>query len=105
MSPGSSMNRANANCLSAGTQGKMLRSKLARVSGDAALAHAARAVLELRSGHVLTDAEWARARATLIESVTILRGWEQNAGSNDSVPGAATGARDISAVLITSQEA
>ena len=42
---------------------------------------AARAALELRVGHSLTDAEWADARARLLEFVSILRAWER-----ESVP-------------------
>jgi hypothetical protein len=38
---------------------------------------AARAALELRVGHSLTDAEWADARARLVEFVSILRAWER----------------------------
>jgi hypothetical protein len=38
---------------------------------------AGRAALELRVGRALTDAEWAAARARLVEFVSILRGWEQ----------------------------
>jgi hypothetical protein len=59
---------------------------------SAALEHAARAVLELRSGRTLTDTEWGRASATLIKFVTILRSWEQNAGAIDSAPGEAQAA-------------
>lgn len=42
---------------------------------------AARAALELRVGRSLTDAEWADARARLVEFVNILRAWER-----ESVP-------------------
>jgi hypothetical protein len=38
---------------------------------------AARAALELRVGHSLTDAEWATARARLVEFVSILRAWDR----------------------------
>lgn len=38
---------------------------------------AARAALELHVGRSLTDAEWADARARLVEFVSILRGWER----------------------------
>ena len=48
------------------------------------LASVARAAVDLRVGRVLTDAEWARARATLIEFVTLMRKWEQAAAANDS---------------------
>ena len=37
----------------------------------------ARAALELRAGRCLTDAEWAAARARLLEFGTILRSWER----------------------------
>lgn len=37
---------------------------------------AARAAIELRAGRALTDAEWAAARARLLEFAGILRGWE-----------------------------
>ena len=42
---------------------------------------AARAALELRVGHSLTDAEWADARARLVEFISILRDWDR-----ESVP-------------------
>lgn len=38
---------------------------------------AARAALELRVGRTLTDAEWAAARARLLEFVGILRVWDR----------------------------
>ena len=38
---------------------------------------AARAALELRVGHSLTDADWADARARLVEFVSILRAWDR----------------------------
>ena len=38
---------------------------------------AARAALELRVGHSLTEAEWAAARARLVEFVSILRAWDR----------------------------
>jgi hypothetical protein len=37
---------------------------------------AARAALELRAGCGLTDAEWAAARARLLEFAGILRDWD-----------------------------
>ncbi len=40
---------------------------------------AARTSLEFRAGRSFTDGEWARARARLLELVTLLRDWEQNA--------------------------
>jgi hypothetical protein len=48
--------------------------------------NAARAALDHRNGRALTDTEWEGARASLIEFVTMLRSWEQNAGTNDAVP-------------------
>jgi hypothetical protein len=38
---------------------------------------AARAALELRAGCGLTDAEWAAARARLLEFAGILRDWDR----------------------------
>ncbi len=40
------------------------------------LESAARLSIEMRAGRSLTDLEWARARARLLELVTILRAWE-----------------------------
>ena len=57
------------------------------LGGESGALEHARAAVELRSGRTLTDREWARARARLIEFVTILSRWEQNAGAKDSVPG------------------
>lgn len=37
----------------------------------------ARAALELRAGRTLTDAEWALARARLLEFAGILRIWDR----------------------------
>ena len=37
----------------------------------------ARAALELRAGRTLTDAEWAAARARLLEFAGILRIWDR----------------------------
>ena len=38
---------------------------------------AARAAIELRAGRALTDAEWAAARARLLEFAGILRDWDR----------------------------
>jgi hypothetical protein len=38
---------------------------------------AARAALELRVGHSLTDAEWVAMRARLVELTSILRAWDR----------------------------
>ena len=38
---------------------------------------AARAAIELRVGHSLTDVEWAATRARLADFVSILRAWER----------------------------
>ena len=54
--------------------------------GGKGLANAARAALDRCVGRALTDTEWERARASLIEYVIILRSWEQKAGTNDYVP-------------------
>jgi hypothetical protein len=43
------------------------------------LEDAARMALDSQGERTLTDAEWANARGKLLEFVTILRGWEQNA--------------------------
>jgi hypothetical protein len=37
----------------------------------------ARAAIELRAGHSLTDAEWTAVRARLVEFVSILRVWDR----------------------------
>ncbi len=42
---------------------------------------AARAALELRVGHILTDPEWAAEQAKLVDFANILRAW-----SRESVP-------------------
>ena len=54
--------------------------------GGKGFANAARAALDRCVGRALTDTEWERARASLIEYVIILRSWEQKAGTNDYVP-------------------
>ena len=54
--------------------------------GRKALAIAARAVLDVRLGRALTDTEWDRAKARLIDFVALVRCWEQPGGINDSVP-------------------
>jgi hypothetical protein len=51
------------------------------------LAKQARAALERRLGHAMTDTEWERARTTLIEFVIILRDWEQKEGAREAVQG------------------
>jgi hypothetical protein len=38
---------------------------------------AARSAIELRAGRALTDAEWAAARARLLEFAGILRTWDR----------------------------
>jgi hypothetical protein len=53
--------------------------------GRKSLENTARAALDLRGGRALTDAEWARARTSLIEFVTILRRWEAHVEAADSV--------------------
>jgi hypothetical protein len=45
---------------------------------------AARKSLDLRVGRSFTDGEWARARARLLEFVTLLRNWEQDAKTRPS---------------------
>ncbi len=42
---------------------------------------AAREALSTRTGRVLTDTEWARARTRLLEFVTILRVWNEKANT------------------------
>ena len=49
------------------------RNPRCRTQGEAA----ARAALELRVGHSLTDAEWAAMRARLVEFTSILRAWDR----------------------------
>lgn len=39
----------------------------------------ARAAVDLRAGRALSDVEWVRARAKLLEFVTILRRWDRQA--------------------------
>lgn len=48
--------------------------------------NAARAAIEIRAGHALTEVEWTRVRARLIEFVAILRSWEHEVGIHDFVP-------------------
>jgi hypothetical protein len=45
---------------------------------------AARTSLDLQVGRSFTEAEWARARARLLEFVIRLRDWEQNAKTSSS---------------------
>jgi hypothetical protein len=51
--------------------------------------NAARAALDLRVGRVLSNTEWAHARSTLMQFVTILRNWERNAEAIQGQPLAA----------------
>ena len=51
------------------------------VQGD--LENAARLTIDLHAGRVLSDPEWARARATILDFVAILRRWEQEARTNE----------------------
>jgi hypothetical protein len=46
---------------------------------SAARLESARAAIELRAGRNLTNVEWARASARLLEFVSILRAWKQQA--------------------------
>jgi hypothetical protein len=42
----------------------------------------ARAALELRAGHTLTDTEWSAARARLLELMGILRAWDRTTSAS-----------------------
>jgi hypothetical protein len=44
----------------------------------------ARATIESLAGRNLSDVEWARVRARLLEFVTILRGWEEKVNMPES---------------------
>jgi len=44
----------------------------------------ARATVESLAGRTLSEVEWARVRARLLEFVTILRGWKVKANTPDS---------------------
>ena len=44
---------------------------------------AARMAVDARAGRVLTDAEWAKAKARLVEFVAILRSWDGEASGED----------------------
>lgn len=48
------------------------------------LEDAARATLDSLAGRCLTDAEWMRARAKLVEFMSILRTWDQQAKTSNS---------------------
>jgi hypothetical protein len=50
----------------------------------------ARAALELLAGRTLSDLEWGRLRARLLEFVSILRGWgAENTAGESALPKAA----------------
>ena len=44
----------------------------------------ARAAVEARAGRTLGDAEWGRARARLLDFVSILRAWHREATASES---------------------
>jgi hypothetical protein len=48
---------------------------------------AARDTLNLHIGRATTDAEWTRARARLVEFVTVLRSWDLPVGADESEAG------------------
>jgi hypothetical protein len=50
-----------------------------RDENSTGLEHAARAALSSGLGRDLTDVEWRRARARVLEFVTILRAWDRKA--------------------------
>jgi hypothetical protein len=50
-------------------------------------AKAARATLDLRFGHAISDEEWERARARLLEFATILRSWDLPVETDESEVG------------------
>jgi hypothetical protein len=54
-----------------------------RSDGPGHLENAARAELQLRAGRVFSDGEWARARANLLEFVTILREWDDQSKTRE----------------------
>lgn len=47
----------------------------------------ARDTLDITIGRATTDAEWARARVRLLEFVTVLRGWDLPAQTDESEVG------------------
>lgn len=53
----------------------------------AGMENAARDALDLHLGHAITDAEWARTRAKLLEFVSILRSWDRPAETDESEGG------------------
>jgi hypothetical protein len=56
-----------------------------RQSGPAAQKeNAARAALETQVGHTLSDLEWGRARARLVEFASLLRAWHLGAATPES---------------------
>jgi Protein of unknown function (Hypoth_ymh) len=57
-----------------------VRSKATRLNGDVSPAgreETARSAIEARTGRPLSDAEWSRAGARLLEFATILRAWDE----------------------------
>ena len=48
---------------------------------------AARTALESLTGRALTEEDWVRERARLLEFVTILRAWDQQAKTSQSKAG------------------
>jgi len=67
-----------------------LKRKLADEAGERSETHpqsaedTARATVESVAGRNLSEVEWARLRARLLEFLTILRGWEAKANRSDS---------------------
>jgi hypothetical protein len=47
---------------------------------------AARAAIEARAGHPISDLEWGRVRARLLEFASVLRVWHQESQAGESEP-------------------
>jgi hypothetical protein len=52
-------------------------------SGASALEAAARAVVNIRVGRILSNAEWARVRQSLLDAARALGSWKQLAEGNE----------------------
>jgi hypothetical protein len=67
------------------TSNALNRDAARQQSGPAAeMQSAARAALEARAGRTISDTEWDRARARLVEFASILRVWHLRATSSES---------------------
>jgi hypothetical protein len=72
------------------TSNALNRDAVTRPSGPAVEKQtAARAALETCAGRSLSDMEWNRARATLVEFASILRCWHERTSGGSEFPMAA----------------